>query len=340
MTPYPDQLKAIEIAVKAHHGGIEMPTGTGKSITMALLINALQVKALVIVPTLELKRQLSESFTRYFGSLNNITIENIDSPRLNQIQDYGVLIVDECHHSSSATYRRLNKTAWKNIYHRYFFSATYFRNNDEEQLLFEGIAGQVIYRLSYAEAVEKKYIVPVEAYTIEVPKQKTDGSTYAQVYSQLVVNNTLRNQQIVNVLTSLHSNHKSTLCLVREIKHGKILSAITGIPFVCGEDDTSRKYIHRFNMGAIKVLIGTQSILGEGIDTKPAEYIIVAGLGKAKSQFMQAIGRGLRTYPGKESAKIILISDKSHKFTSRHFKAQCDIIKEEYNCKPLKLDGI
>lgn len=334
--PYPWQIAAVKAAEFNQCGIISAPTGTGKSHTMALLILILNVKTLVVVPTLEIKKQLEEVFVGI--GLVNVTVENIDSKALNSLTGFDCLIIDEAHHVAAKTYQRLNRTAWKGIYYRYFLTATPFRNDNEEQLLFESIAGQVIYRLTYKEAVSKKYIVPIEAYYIDLPKQETDAFTYKQVYNELVVNHEHRNNVIAALLLRLNAARLSTLCLVREVYHGAILCQLTGIPFVSGKDDTSRDYIKPFNSGDIKSLIGTTGILGEGVDTKPCEYVIIAGLGKAKSQFMQQVGRAVRKYPDKESAKIILIRDRSHKFTLRHYNAQVKILKEEYGVKPMKLE--
>jgi superfamily II DNA or RNA helicase len=125
---------------------------------------------------------------------------------------------------------------------------------------------------------------------------------------------------------------------VKEVKHGYAIQEIFNAPFANGQDDITRAYIGAFNKGEVKGLIGTTGILGEGVDTKPCEYVIIAGLGKAKSAFMQQIGRAVRTYPGKESAKIILFRDASHRFTLRHYRAQAKILKEEYGVTPIKLE--
>lgn len=315
-------------------GGIRAPTGSGKSRCMGMIAESFNIKTLWIVPSLEIKKQTIESW----GHLKNVTITNIDDPKLEKMTDFDMLLIDECHGVAAKRYHKLNKITWTGIFYRYCFSATTFRNDPEETLLYESIAGQNIYELSYNEAVKNKYIVPIESYYIESPKQKTDAFTYREVYDELVINNTPKNHLIAKLLTSLHSSGKSTLCLVREVEHGKILSELTGLPFINGADEDSRKYLKHFNQGSLKVLIGTTGIIGEGVDTKPCEYVLIAGSGKAKSQFMQACGRAVRTYPGKESAKIILIQDKSHKFLTRHFSAQKSILKEEYNSKPEKLD--
>lgn len=337
-TPYPDQDFAALSAISYGRGIISMPTGTGKSLVIALIIAKLRVKTLVVVPSLGIKEQLTESLEAIFGPSPHITVLNIDSKELKTAKGYDCLIIDESHHVAAKTFQVLNKTAWKDIYHRYFLTATPFRNQIEEQLLFEGIAGQVIYKLSYKDAVKKGYIVPVEAYYLDLPKQEINGETWSQVYSELVVNNQSRNQEIASLINQLYLSGVHTLCLVKEIAHGDKLSALTGASFANGQDEDTKAFIDWFNQGKIKALIGTTGVLGEGIDTKPAEYIIIAGLGKAKSAFMQAVGRGVRRHGDKESAKIILIRDCSHKFTLRHYNEQVKILKEEYGIAPVKLE--
>lgn len=339
MKPYPQQIAAVKAAVKARRGVICMPTGFGKSITMALLVNELQFKTLIVVPNLGLKQQLSDTFLKLFGSLKNITIENIDSPNLENQGDYDCLIVDEAHHVAASTYRKLNKKVWNNIYYRYFFTATPFRSKDEEQLLYESIAGDVVYRVTYQEAVRCGAIVPIEAYYIEIPKSKVEGYTWQQVYSELVVNHTSRNKLIAHLINSLKDIGAPTLCLVKEIKHGELILEVSNsaTEFANGESGNAKKLISQFNAGRVISLIGTLGVLGEGVDTKPAEFVIIAALGKSKNQFMQACGRAFRKSPGKESAKVILIKDRSHKFTLRHFNAQVKILKEEYGVEIVKI---
>lgn len=331
---YPWQETAVRNALYMTRGIITAPTGAGKSRVIEAISAQLGNKVLVIVPSIEIKTQLSA----VLNHLKLVRVENIDSTALKTLTDFDCLIIDEGHHAAAKTYRNLNKTAWNAISYRFFITATPFRNDNEETLLFESIAGQVIYKLTYADAVANKYIVPIESYYLQCPKQKTEAFTYREVYNELVINNTPRNVMIANLLTSLHSSQKSTLCLVKEVAHGKILSELTGLPFVSGDDNDSRKYIGRFNSGSLKVLIATTGIMGEGIDSKPCEFVVIAGLGKAKSQFMQQCGRAVRTYPGKESAKVILIKDTSHRFLTRHYNTQRAILKEEYNSIPVKLE--
>lgn len=335
--PYNWQVKASNVAVIAN-GTVVAPTGTGKSYAIALVVSILKVKTLIVVPTIEIKTQLMSDFEMIFGKTPYIIIENIDSTTLSKHKGIGLLILDEVHHAAAKTYHKLNKTSWNEIYHRICFTATPFRNNSDETLLYESIAGEVIYELTYKEAIKKGYIVPIEAYYIDVPKQDTEAFTYREVYNELVVRNKTLNEIISNLLLSLYKESIPTLCLVKEVAHGNNIQDLVYLPFVNGKDEESRQYITQFKQGKLNTLIGTEGILGEGVDTKPCEYVIIAGLGKAKSAFMQKVGRALRRYKGKESGKVIIFRNSSHKFLLRHFNEQKKILLDQYGIIPIKLN--
>ena len=335
--PHIGQVSALARTEINERGTVSMPTGTGKSILIALIASRLNLKTLVVVPTTLIKQQLIASFRAFKIDLSRVVVENIDSTKLRTLTDFDVLIIDEAHHVGAKTYHKLNKTAWTKIYYRYFVTATPFRNNPEETLLFEALAGDVVYEMTYPEAVNAGLIVPVQAYYYDLPKQDNDFYTYAEVYSNLIVRNDSRNKLLADVLADLAQANKKTLCLVREIEHGKELERLAGIPFVSGEDKESKPYVEAFNTGRLRSIIGTTGILGEGVDTKPCEFVVIAGLGKAKSAFLQQVGRAVRAYPGKEIATVILFRDTSHKFTLRHFRAQCKILKEYHKTEPRRI---
>lgn len=339
LTPYADQSAAVAACRRYKRGTVVMPTGCGKSLTQALLIRELNVKTLVVVPNLGLKQQLEESFAQILGSKHNVTVLNVDSPKLKKLTNFDCLIIDEAHHAASKTYRALNKKQWAGIYYRFFFTATPFRNLDSEQLLMESVCGQPIYQLEYQAAVDAGYIVPMEAYYLTVPKSKTDGYTWAEVYKDLVTHNEPRNKLIAEILDTLNVNGKSSLCLVKEIAHGNNIMASmkTQGTFVNGLGEDNDQKIKDFNAQALTAILGTVGCMGEGSDTKPCEYVLIAGLGKSTNSFMQQAGRSFRRFPGKLSCKVIIIRDLSHKFTKSHFAAQIKILKEEYGVEAVPL---
>lgn len=340
-TPYPEQVAAARACRTSPRGIVVAPTGVGKSVMVALMIEQLQVKTLVVVPSLELKRQITRFLTATFGKAamrKHIAVENIASLDVAHLDHgYDAVIIDEFHHSGAASYRKLNQKAWNGVYHRYGLTATPFRSQDHERLLLESVLSKVIFRVDYATAVAKGYIVPMEAFFYTLPKRAVEGYSWQEVYKELVVENAARNQLIADTLLTLKEGGKSTLCLVKEIRHGEILSELTGIPFANGQDESCQELIADFNSKASGSLIATTGVCGEGVDTKPAEYIVIAGLGRSKNAFMQQCGRVFRTYPGKDSGKVILFRDSSHKWTLAHFREQCKILKQEYGVIPVEL---
>lgn len=342
LTPYPTQTNAAKACLRASRGIVAAPTGSGKTLIAALIVKEMQVPTLIVVPSLELKRQTTEAMKAIYGedrvgALGSpLAIENVDAldPK-KPLKGYGCVIIDEFHHSGAKTYRILNKYSWSGVYYKFGLTATPFRSQSEEKMLLESVLSNTIYKITYKEAVDNAYIVPMEAYWVDVPITKDPGNKWMQVYSKLVVHNEARNEIIKDLMGTFSA--LSTLTLVKEIAHGKHLEELTAVFFIKGENDNNAEIINLFNSNSMTQLIGTTGVLGEGVDTKPAEVIIIAGLGKSRNAFMQQVGRGFRKYSGKTSCKIIIFRDKSHKWTLNHFKEQCTILKQEYGVVPNQL---
>lgn len=347
--PRPEQIAASIECCKHHRGIVSAPTGVGKSVIIGLVIATLDVKTLVVVPSLELKEQLTDSLSEWFGKDKvgigkPIVVLNVDNKLIHEYTNYDCVIIDEFHHAAAKTYRKLNIKAWKGIYYRIGLTATPFRTDEDERLLLESVLSKVIYSLDYKTALAKGYVSQIDAFFVNVPKTVTNGLTWADVYSDLVVNNKQRNNIIASILSSLYWDKIPTICLVKEIAHGEKINAALGaasmftVPFIKGDNSDNKQVIKSFNNKEQPVIIGTYGVLGEGVDTKPTEYVIIAGLGKSKSQFMQQVGRALRLAKGKTSAKVIIFRDISHKWTKTHFSSQVKILEEEYGVKTIAID--
>lgn len=354
VTPRPEQQEATTAALAAERGIIVAPTGVGKSLIAALVIDAFQVKSLVVVPSLELKRQFTDGLREYFGgdlagplirgeARHLITVENIDQLEVGKpIPGVDLVLIDEFHHSAAKTYRDLNMKSWNSVYFKFGLTATPFRSKDEERLLLESVLSKVIYKIEYSTAVEKGYITPMEVFTKNLPAIKFEGSSenWHNVYKKLIVEREDRNEIICDFVENLVAERKSTLVLVKQVEHGFRLQEMlkkrgVRVPLVHGqnEEGVNQKLIADFNDLREPCLIGT-SVIGEGVDTRPTEYIIMAGGGKSKPAFMQQIGRGFRRFIGKESCKVLMFNDISHKWLIDHHKQCVKFLKQEYGIAP------
>lgn len=356
--PYIEQHEAAQACFEFGRGIIVAPTGVGKSLMAVLICEALKVSTLIVTPSLALKQQMTEGLTKFFGPslvgpLSSsgqpqrlISVENVDAldPK-RPMKNIDCVILDEFHHSGAATYRTLNKFAWGGVYYKFGLTATPFRSRDEERLLLESVLSQVIYRIPYEVAVSKGYIVPMEVYYYDLPKLdlKCNEKSYPAVYSELIVHREDRNRLIAQLAANLEAEARSTLVLTKQIDHGTtlqdhLLEYGYDVAFAEGKNDNNTDLIDEFNLRERNSLMGTMGVIGEGVDTKPCEYVVLAGGGKSRNQFMQNAGRGFRKYPGKDSCKLIMFRDSSHKWMVEHFKACCKTLKEEYGITPVKLE--
>lgn len=355
--PYPEQIAAGEAAKACGRGIIVAPTGVGKSLIAALVIERLGVPTLVVVPGLGLKAQVMAGLRRVFGDtlvgplINGkkkyfITIENIDALPDHPVEGFDCIIVDEFHRSGAEKYQARNRRCWDGIYYRFGLTATPFRTRSEERLLLESVLSKVIYKIPYQVAVDNGYIVPMEAYYVEVPildGYKDRNKKYQTVYRELVVERDDRNELIAGMVATLAEQGVSILILTKQIEHGNTLRRMLAthgldIPFAEGANEHNEALVDDFNASGKGCMIGTVGVLGEGIDTKPCEWVFLAGGGKSRVQFMQNLGRAFRRYGNKQSCKIVMIRDQTNHWLEEHFQACCSYLKNEFGVTAEKLD--
>lgn len=358
--PYPEQLEAAEALAEAHRGIVSATTGFGKSAVIALVIDALKVKTLVVVPSLNLKQQLTDDLRGIFGKKSVgplrdkplIAVENVDALNKDkELVGYHSVIIDEYHHAASTGYLKLNINTWNSVYHRIGVTATPFRSKSEERLLLESILAEIVYKVTYKKAVEKGYVCPLEAYWVEIPevkpakgRKKTSYTSYHKAYSDLITNNEAFHEIVASIGSRLQQDGTPTLILTKQVAHGAAIQELMGvdIPFVKGENEDNSALIRDFNSLETPVIIGTEGCLGEGVDSKSCEYILDAGGGKAKSRFMQKVGRALRRFKhpirgDKPSGKLIMFRYRHNKWLESHFNDCVKHLKDEYGIVPTEL---
>jgi superfamily II DNA or RNA helicase len=172
LTPRPYQEDALAAWSEAGgRGVVVLPTGAGKTVVAMMAAVAAGVRPLVVVPTIELLKQWSETLSRSLGlpaeavgqvgggarRIGPATVITYDSAwrRPRDLRPFGLLIFDEAHHLPSGSYRRIAETLTAPL--RLGLTATPergdFRHHDLDRLI-----GPVVFRRSPGELSRSHHI--------------------------------------------------------------------------------------------------------------------------------------------------------------------------------------
>ncbi len=324
-------------------GIVVMPTGTGKTVTIARMIWDLSVpKTLIVTPSKRITAMMIKTMTKYFGKgkvaklttksgkldkpINIVNIQALVKLDPNLFADLDAVFIDEFHHSAAETYREVNLNHLKRCYYRIGMTATNFRN-DGADIALESVLSYVLYEYTIEQAIKDKNIHQPEFDIVQFEHGR-EYDNWQECYKEGVVQNEDRNQMIAEIAEHYKGRH--ILILVKEKEHGEALKAlIPGSEFIHGEetDTIQDRMMDNFQAGKLKVLIGT-SVIGEGVDLPIADTLIMAGGGKARSSVMQNIGRILRLCPGKNDAILIDIDDIDVEWLSDHALARQEVYQQ------------
>ncbi|GAF80554.1 unnamed protein product, partial [marine sediment metagenome] len=342
-----DQLRLINSAIENQRGLIISPTGSGKTVIAAGLISCFKdSKVLFLMHTIDLLHQTVKEFQKF--GFKHISIigdghKNLDGQivvatrqtlaKIN-IKDYcdlfDITIIDEAHHvnnldSQYGTLLTNNLSVMK-----IGFTATE-QKTKEKSLSLEGLIGPVIGELSLGEGIERGILCKPRVTLISVPYKPTDTRQYYQLYEEQIIRSRVRNRIIIKEVKKRVEESKSCLVMVKEIEHGENLIemadtvGLEDIIFIQGktEGEQRQKVKEALHSKKIKVVIVT-SIWREGINIPSLDCIVNAMGGKSEITTLQAIGRGLRTFKGKEEVEILDFVD-CHRYLAEHFTRRLQI---------------
>jgi len=238
-----------------------------------------------------------------------------------------VVWVDECHHSSSATYRHVLQNKVYAAEYILGCSGTPFRE-DNTNLLIEGLVGPIIYEIDYSKLIQEGFLVRPTIHLIKLPKniEFRDKDAYATIYSKGVIENNIRNDTIAKAVHSLVSKNKTCMVLVNKISHGKKLAQL--IPcakFSYSKSEDRATLWHQLKIRKLKCLITT---LGdEGIDMPSLDATIIAAGGESAIKVFQRL-RCLTPFEGKTHAIVVDFMD-PYKYLKSHSKKREKLYKSE-----------
>jgi len=321
------QLPVLRQVLACKRAVVKMGTGAGKTEVIAGILKALSnERALVLVHRVELLHQMVERLrlrlSEEIGMIGSgkvdvgkrIVVGMVQSVWMKKPQlarwlkeDVGVLVIDECHHSSSKTWAQIAMLCGAKW--RYGFSGTPLVYNEERDWLLLGLTGEVVHGVQVKDLVEKGYAAKPIVNIVIVPfKFKgTWNEVFEEVYG--------RDERMVEVLKAvlrreLGLGKRCIVVFVEKIRHGeRLLGELKkegwNVVFAHGgRGDAERVGILRsMREKGYDVVIAT-TIFDEGIDVAGIEGVVFWCSTKSVVRVMQRIGRGVRVEAGKNEVNV------------------------------------
>ena len=220
------------------------------------------------------------------------------------VGDVKALFVDEVHHSGSRTYTDL-LDAIDHIYYRFGFTGTFLRN-DSKQLDMFGFLSTKLFSYPAFRAIQEGFLTPLEVLCYNL-----NGKAHKQYQKEYDLNYCGSRELLQAVLEIVEAERGQILILVdKKDKAGQVIHDYLSdrdiqSNYISGDNKKEEIYssIEDFNNKDTRILIGSK-VIGEGIDIRSTDHLIMCQGGKSEIAIVQAAGRVVRLFDNKKVAKI------------------------------------
>jgi superfamily II DNA or RNA helicase len=228
------------------------------------------------------------------------------------VRDYGMIIVDECHHAAAATFENvLRASAAKYVYG---MSATVKRGDKQERKLLMQL-GPIRHRYTAKERAIKQgighYVYP--RFTRMIDLSPSDDRHISELY-RLIVNSELRNMQIVADAMDCVKKGRTPVVMTKYREHAEnlygLLQGAAGHVFLLqGGKSMKERAELREKMAAVgrdesMIMVATGQYIGEGFNYPRLDTMLLAMPISFEGNVEQYAGRLNRDYEGKKDVII------------------------------------
>ncbi len=227
------------------------------------------------------------------------------------VKDYGMVIVDECHHVSSVSFEQVLRQVTATYV--YGLTATPTRKDGHQPIIFMQ-CGQIRFTSDTKSQMEnqrfKRLLIPRFTSFRNIT---TDSKNYIQITQELSEDK-VRNEFIVEDVRIAIQKGRTPLVLTTRTAHVKVLAQML-IPFadhviqLIGADSTKEKRLALQNLQLIPtseslVIVATGKYVGEGFDYPRLDTLFLTMPIAWKENVEQYAGRLHREYEGKSEVCI------------------------------------
>jgi superfamily II DNA or RNA helicase len=324
------------VAMLHHDAGVFCaPTAFGKTVTAAAMIARRGVNTLVLVHRTELLKQWQERLQAFLRTDNGIgsigggkqkTTGKIDIAVMQSlsrkgevnplIENYGHVIVDECHHVGAVTFDAiLKKTKAKYVLG---LTATPIRRDGQQPIIFMQ-CGPI--RYTAAKPVGAPHNLEVVPHSCFTPIDLPPNAGIQDVFRQIVQDQDRTSAIASEIKRAFAQGHK-VLVLTERTEHldamRVALTNLVPLPFVL-HGRLSKKQrtdlvaeLNSLPPNAPRILLATGKLVGEGFDHPPLDTLVLAMPVSWRGTLQQYAGRLHREYTGKTDVRIIDFVDTGH----------------------------
>lgn len=341
-----DQEEAVKSLVAHKNGVLNGTTAFGKTVAAIGLIAGHQVNTLILVHTKTLLDQWKSRLEEFldidyieettshkrgrkkmfspFGTLDskgNSLHGMIDVALMQScieedgvksfVRDYGMIIVDECHHVSAVTFERILKFA--NACNVYGLTATPIRKDGHQPIIFMQ-CGPIRYSADAEMQMTSQTFDRLLVSRFTSYRELTDDKRPYTQTMQSMSNDEQRNNLIVGDVCRALGEGRSPVVLTSFTSHVSLLAKLLSsyclnVVTLVGSESVKEKRTKMEQLQNISateplVIIATGRYVGEGFDYPRLDTLFLALPVSWKGIVAQYAGRLHREYPGKKDVQV------------------------------------
>lgn len=322
-----DQKAAVREMLKHDAGVLCAPTAFGKTVTAAALIARRKVSTLVLVHRTELLHQWQERLTgflqlskgdlgvvgggksKHSGKIDIAVMQSLArKDKLGEFLDqYGQVIIDECHHLSAFTFEAILKQAKAKFV--VGLTATPIRRDGHHPIIFMQCG-------AIRHTAERPETAPthLEVWPRALPTSEIAPDSRIQDIFHILANDSDRNRYIAKDVLTAYKDRRKVLVLSERTEHLPLLREALGDQvkhcFVLHGRLSKKERravftkLEALDDSAPRVLLATGRLIGEGFDHPPLDTLMLAMPISWKGTLQQYAGRLHREHADKTDVRI------------------------------------
>lgn len=341
-----EQLEAINALLPYTNGILHATTAFGKTVTAAAIIARKKVNTLILVHSKALLKQWHDRLTEFlnidypkheeknkrgrrkvfspigcFDSSGNTLHGIIDIALIQScldedgvkpfVQDYGMVIVDECHHVSSITFEQVLMSIKAHTI--YGLTATPIRKDGHQPIIFMQ-CGPIRFSTDVKSQIAKqsfdRFLIPRFTSYNSILEDRLSIATLYKYLSE----DEIRNNLIVEDICKAVNTRRTPIILTNRTVHVSVLAeklnaTIKNVISLTGAGTTREKREAMQRLQTIPdseqlVIVATGKYVGEGFDYPRLDTLFLALPISWKGLLTQYAGRLHREYEGKKDVRI------------------------------------